>query len=266
MTTTVETWAPAFARLQEPLAAEEIFSLAGQRGGERWCNLCETYVRVGRALKQHAKQHQRDLDAWRKSGRRAAEKKATENLREVNRERALEKKVLGRAPGDGTGGVSSPGGRHESTTKKEERMSSTTTGRIKPLSDAKEKKIVSDVETAFASKSEDFKKGAVVYARKLMKFSDGLRSSRPPVPPALQDDDREKTRATCASVAEAIGVDPAKVGLSKAATPAEDMADAAGEKVEEAKDEKTSKAKSSKSSKSSAKNGSKKPAAAAAKS
>lgn len=258
--TGVEIWAPAFAKvLREPLSAAAIFSTAQAANGQKWCNLCETSVRLGAELDRHARQHQHELDAWRKGGRREAEKAATARLRELNREKALEKKVLGRAPGGGDVHPSPSGGRHEPTKKKEERsMSTKTTGRIKPLSDAKEKKVIADVEKTFANKSADFKKGAVVYARKLMKFSDGLRSSRPPVPPALQDDDREKTRATCASVAVAIGLDPAKVGLSKAATPAEDLADAVGEKVEQSKD--------TKSSKTSAKNGSKKPAAAAAKS
>lgn len=275
--TSVEVWAPAFARvLKEPLAVGDVFSAAEDRHfpGQRWCRLCETHVRAGKELERHAKEHQRELDRWRKGGRRAAEKANADRLRAINRERALEKKVLGQAPGDGSG--PSSGGRHEPTkTKEAPRMATTTSktaGRIKPLSDAKEKKVISDVEKAFANESDDFKKGAIVYGRKLMKLSDGLRASRPPVPPALIGSDREKTRATCASVAKAIGLDPAKVGLGSAATPAEALAGATAEKVEEQKKSKATGSKKKSGAKSAAKkngSGSKKkatPKAAVAKS
>ena len=110
------------------------------------------------------------------------------------------------------------------TTKKSE-------NRIKPLPEAREKRLVTTIETTFKSRSADFRKGAIVYGRKLLKLNAGLRASRPPVPPALMSDDREKTRATCASVAKALGLDPVKMGLATSPTVAEDLQDAVAEKT-----------------------------------
>lgn len=173
MSTAVEIWAPAFARhVKEPLAADAIFSLAGQRDGERWCNLCESYVPCGAALARHAREHQRELDRWRSGGRRAAEKANAERLRAINRERALTKRVLDRAPGDGSG--PSSGGRHEPTSRRESIMASTDTGEVQEATAG---------ETLFAAlldrvKAEKIGKEVVVhpkrtYARVLV---DGVRN------------------------------------------------------------------------------------------
>lgn len=204
--TTPEVWVPAFAKvLPKKLTAEVVFAdVEDWRVPlKRWCRLCETYVPFGE-LVEHVEQHERERSEF--------------TYVRIRSDRA-------------SGGGATPSDGRPNRPGKEVTHMATTVKRA-ALPETREKALTSAVEKEFSSRSEDFRKGAVIYGRKLMKFDAGLRSSRPPVPPALQSDDRAKTQKTCADVATAIGLDAEKLGLTAAATPADDLADAASEKKE----------------------------------
>lgn len=88
--TPVEVWVPAFHWLPE-LTVEN--TQAVFRDGA-WCNLCETRVPWGER-EPHVREHRRELREFGRDAERRRRREATERLRLVNRERRLERKVLG---------------------------------------------------------------------------------------------------------------------------------------------------------------------------
>lgn len=87
--------------------------------------------------------------------------------------------------------------------------------RITPLSERDEKKVAKAAADVFGE-DETLVEAAVVYGRKLLKFSKKLRATSPPVPTALQGRDKKTTKNRCIEIAKALGLDPVAVGLEDA--------------------------------------------------
>ena len=89
MATPVSVWAPAFHPYLETVSVEN--SQFTCRDGFR-CKLCEGFVVGDRGA--HARDHDRELKAWRLEQRRALSKRQREQLALINRERRLTQRVL----------------------------------------------------------------------------------------------------------------------------------------------------------------------------
>lgn len=125
--TSVEVWAPAFERsktLPEPLTSAAVFSGAEdwRVPGSRWCNLCESWVSYSQ-VDRHVRDHERERREWRRRSKRSRDREAVANLKQANRLKRENERVLGdRASGDGADETPSPDGRPSRSARTERSM------------------------------------------------------------------------------------------------------------------------------------------------